>query len=83
MVYGAEGIGSMSRIYHKLYRTRLCRGQFRDNARPVLINNWGGNYFDFNAEKIEGIAGVAKDLGIELFVMDDGWFGVRNGDRTS
>ncbi len=82
MAYSHEGIGGMSRIYHKLYRERLCRGAFRDKVRPVLINNWEATYWDFNAEKIEAIAEVAKDLGIELVVLDDGWFGKRN-DYTS
>ena len=83
MVYSFEGIGKMSRTYHKLYRTRLCRGKFRDTVRPVLVNNWEATYFDFNAEKIEDIAKVGKELGIELFVLDDGWFGKRDDDKTS
>ncbi|MBU3113978.1 alpha-galactosidase [Clostridium lacusfryxellense] len=83
MVYSCEGIGKMSRTYHKLYRTRLCRGKFRDTVRPVLVNNWEATYFDFNADKIEDIARVGKELGIELFVLDDGWFGKRDNDKTS
>lgn len=83
MVYSADGIGKMSRTYHKLYRTRLCRGKFRDSVRPVLINNWEATYFDFNADKIEAIASVGNDLGIELFVLDDGWFGKRDDDKSS
>ncbi len=83
MVYSFEGIGKMSRTYHKLYRTRLCRGKFRDALRPVLVNNWEATYFDFTADKIEDIAKVGKELGIELFVLDDGWFGKRDNDKTS
>lgn len=83
MVYSAEGLGEMSRTYHQLYRTRLCRGAYRDQARPILINNWEATYFDFNAEKIEEIAKIAGALGIELFVLDDGWFGKRNNDKSS
>jgi alpha-galactosidase len=83
MVYSSNGIGEMSRTYHKLYRTRLCRGKFRDKTRPVLVNNWEATYFNFNAEKIENIAKDAKELGIELFVLDDGWFGHRNDDTSS
>lgn len=83
MVYSSEGIGKMSRTYHKLYRTRLCRGNFRDKTRPVLINNWEATYFDFTAEKIESIAKAGKELGIELFVLDDGWFGKRDSDNCS
>ncbi|QMV43646.1 alpha-galactosidase [Cohnella cholangitidis] len=84
MVYSAEGgLGEMSRTYHRLYRTRLCRGIHRDRERPILVNNWEATYFDFNAEKIESIARAGAELGIELFVLDDGWFGKRNDDRTS
>ena len=82
-VYSAEGIGKMSRIFHKLYRERLCRGKYRDIRRPVLINNWEATYFDFNEEKIISIAKTAKDAGIELMVLDDGWFGRRNGEAGS
>ncbi|RAR42679.1 alpha-galactosidase [Paenibacillus sp. MDMC362] len=83
MVFSAEGLGGMSRRYHKMYRTRLSRGQFRDATRPVLVNNWEATYFNFNADKIEQIASTGRDLGIELFVLDDGWFGKRNDDTTS
>lgn len=83
MVYSSEGLGRMSRTYHRLYRTRLCRGAFRDQARPVLANNWEATYFDFDAEKIESIARAGKELGIELFVLDDGWFGKRDNDKSS
>ncbi|MHC1681857.1 MAG: alpha-galactosidase [Clostridiaceae bacterium] len=83
MVYSSNGIGEMSRTYHKLYRQRLCRGTFRDKTRPVLVNNWEATYFDFNAEKIESIAKAGAELGIELFVLDDGWFGKRDNDDCS
>lgn len=83
MVYSSEGLGGMSRIYHRLYRERLCRGKYRDIARPVLLNNWEATYFDFNEEKLLKIAKQAKDLGVELFVLDDGWFGRRDDDHTS
>jgi alpha-galactosidase len=83
MVYSSNGLGEMSRTYHKLYRKRLCRGIYRDKTRPILVNNWEATYFDFNAEKIENIGKAAKELGIELFVLDDGWFGKRNGDNSS
>jgi alpha-galactosidase len=83
MVYSAEGLGEMSRTYHKLYRTRLCRGQFRDAERPILVNNWEATYFDFTADSLVEIAKVASELGIELFVLDDGWFGKRKDDTSS
>ena len=83
MVYSGEGFGEMSRSFHKLYRKRLVRGKYRDEARPILVNNWEGTYFDFTEEKILGIANEAKELGIELMVLDDGWFGKRNDDKSS
>ena len=83
LVYSANGFGEMSRTYHRLYRTRLCRGKYRDTARPVLINNWEATYFDFNEEKILEIAKKAAECGIELMVLDDGWFGKRDNDKCS
>lgn len=83
MVYSSQGINRMSQTFHQLYRTRLARGTWRDKARPILINNWEATYFDFNEEKILGLAKNAKDIGIELFVLDDGWFGQRNQDNCS
>lgn len=83
MVYSDQGLGEMSRIYHRLYRTRLCRGQYRDTTRPILVNNWEATYFDFTEEKLVDIAKEASKLGIELFVLDDGWFGSRNSDNSS
>ncbi len=83
MVYSDSGLGKLSRTYHKLYRNRLVRGKYRDKERPVLINNWEATYFDFNENKIKEIASTAKDLGIELLVLDDGWFGKRDSDTNS
>lgn len=83
MVYSKDGLNGMSQTFHTLYRTRLARGVWRDQVRPILVNNWEATYFDFNEEKILAIAGTAKKLGIELFVLDDGWFGKRNDDTSS
>lgn len=83
MVYSDEGLGKMSRIYHKLYRTRLVRGKYRDAYRPVLLNNWEATYFNFNEEKILALGKKAAEIGVELLVLDDGWFGKRNDDKTS
>ncbi len=83
MVYSSNGLGDMSRTYHKLYQKRLARGIWRDKERPILINNWEATYFDFNEEKIVDIAACAKKAGIEMLVLDDGWFGVRNNDNCS
>jgi alpha-galactosidase len=83
LVFSAEGLGDMSRAYHRLYRGHLCRGEWRDKPRPIVINNWEATYFDFDAAKLEKIAVAAAGLGIELFVLDDGWFGHRDDDRSS
>ena len=80
MVFSDEGLNGMSQIYHSLYRHRLARGVWRDRPRPILINNWEATYFDLNEEKILSIAKKAKECGIELFVLDDGWFGRRRSD---
>ena len=72
-----------SKPYASQYRTRLCRGKYRDAERPVLINNWEATYFDFNEEKILNIAQKAKSVGVELMVLDDGWFGKRDSDNCS
>ncbi len=83
MTYSANGIGGMSKSFHDLYRKNLARGKYRDKVRPILINNWEATYMDFNEEKIVDIATKAKDLGIDLIVLDDGWFGKRNDDKSS
>lgn len=83
MVYSGQGLGDMSRTYHRLYRTRLCRGKYRDEERPILVNNWEATYFNFNADKLVAIAEEGAKLGIELFVLDDGWFGKRDADNSS
>ncbi|HEY5703978.1 MAG TPA: alpha-galactosidase [Terrimicrobiaceae bacterium] len=83
LVFSAEGLGGMSRAYHRLYRKNLCRGEWRDKPRPIVVNNWEATYFDFDAAKLIEIAAAAADLGIELFVLDDGWFGHRDDDYTS
>ena len=83
LVFSADGLNGMSQTFHSLYRCRLARGAWRDRSRPVLINNWEGTYFSFNAERLISIAEKAKDIGVELFVLDDGWFGKRNSDNCS
>ena len=83
MVYSSCGLGGMSRTFHGLYRERLCRGKFRDRERPVLINSWEAAYFQFNSEQLLHLAKSASELGVELFVLDDGWFGKRDDDTSS
>lgn len=83
MVYSNRGVGGMSRTYHKLYRGNLCRGEWKTKKRPVLINNWEATYFDFDDDKLVSLAKDASALGIEMLVMDDGWFGKRNDSKSS
>ena len=83
MVYSHEGLGRMTRTFHDLYRTHLIRGAYKDKKRPILINNWEATYFDFNTEKLIAIAKQASEVGIEMLVMDDGWFGTRNSDNCA
>ncbi len=80
MVFSARGLGHMSRMFHRAIRLNLCRGPWKDARRPILINNWEATLFDFNADKIYSIAQAAGKVGVEMMVMDDGWFGQRNDD---
>ena len=83
ITYSSDGLNDISNIYHKLFRTHLCRGKWRDLPRPILINNWEATYFNFDEQKIYDIAKSASSLGIEMLVLDDGWFGKRNDDTSS
>ena len=81
--FSDKGLNGMSQALHSLIRQRVCRGYWRDRERPILINNWEATYFNFDHEKIMKIAHAAAQAGIELFVLDDGWFGKRNIDNCS
>jgi len=83
LVHAAHGIGELSDTYHRLYREGLARGAWRDRPRPVLINSWEGVHFGFDEARLLDMAAASRDLGIELFVLDDGWFGKRDDDTTS
>lgn len=73
----------MSQNFHKIIQDRIIRSQYQFTERPILINNWEATYFDFNETKLKKIIKSAANLGIELFVLDDGWFGKRDNDQTS
>lgn len=83
LVYSEHGMNGMSQTFHRLYRTRLARGFWKAKERPVVINNWEATFMNFDEEKIMHIATTARDLGVEMFVLDDGWFGKRDDDTTS
>lgn len=82
MICSPDGFGQMSRQYHRAIRKHLLRDPYSDRRKPVLVNNWEATYFDFDADRLVNIAKEAADLGIEMFVMDDGWFGSRNDDNS-
>lgn len=77
-----EGMDKLSRRFHKVIREHVCRGKYKMTERPVLINNWEATYFDFDEEKIFNIAKQASELGVDMMVLDDGWFGKRDSDST-
>ena len=83
MVYSDEGMNKMSQTFHNMYRKRLCRGVYREKIRPILINSWEAFCFDVDEEKCLSLAKKAADLGIELFVLDDGWFKNRVCDKNA
>ncbi len=83
VAWSDAGIGALSDAFHGLYRERLARGPWRDRPRPVLLNSWEGVYFDFDHARLVEMARAAADLGVELFVLDDGWFGERDSDTSS
>lgn len=82
MAYTCRGLNDLSQSFHSLYQKRLARGYWRDRPRPILLNNWEATYFDFNEDRLVEIADRAKECGVELFVLDDGWFGARRNDRA-
>ena len=83
MVYTDKGFDAMTGAFHKLYRKHLIRGEYKDKKRPILINNWEATYFEFDTQKLLSIAQEASKLGIEMLVMDDGWFGARSSDNCA
>ncbi len=83
LTYSEHGLGEMARHFHDFYRGHMIRSPYLHKERPILINNWEATYFDFDSDKLVAIAKEAKKAGIEMLVMDDGWFGHRNGDTSS
>lgn len=80
--YSDSGMETLSHNFHNVIRNNICRGEYKQSERPVLINNWEATYFDFNEERLENIAKEASKLGVDMFVMDDGWFGKRDSDTS-
>lgn len=82
LCYSEKGFGDLSVKYHKCIREHICRGKYKNQIRPVLINSWEAAYFDFNGQTILKLAEDASELGIDMVVMDDGWFGKRDDDNS-
>ncbi|MBR5545805.1 MAG: alpha-galactosidase [Clostridia bacterium] len=82
-VYAPDGLNGLSHRMHPFVRQRICRGKWRDLPRPILVNNWEATYFGFNYDKLIAIAKRGAEIGCELFVLDDGWFGKRDSDNCS
>ncbi|MEY8331533.1 alpha-galactosidase [Lachnospiraceae bacterium 47-T17] len=80
LAYTANGLTALSHIYHRLIRYHVCRGKYKTARRPVVINNWEATYMKFDGKKLIDIAREAAELGVEMFVLDDGWFGKRDHD---
>lgn len=80
--YTDQGLGALSRQFHRCIRDHICRGRQKDMPRPVLVNSWEAAYFKFNGETLCGLAKEAAELGIDMVVMDDGWFGKREDDNS-
>lgn len=80
--FSSQGFEKLSHCFHKFIRNNVCRGKYKLESRPVLINNWEATYFDFNEEILYNIAKQASELGVDMFVLDDGWFGQRNGETA-
>ena len=83
LAFTADGLGALSRLYHRFLYANLCRSRFVGKPRPVLLNNWEATYFDFDADKLLTLAREAKELGVDLLVLDDGWFGDRRDDNRA
>ena len=83
MAFTEKGLTGLSHLFHDFYRTNLCRSRFvTQTERPVLINSWEAAFMDFDDKKLVEIAKAAKNMGVELLVMDDGWFGKRDDDNS-
>ncbi len=83
MSYSTGGFERLSHNFHRLVRSNICRGKYKTAERPVLINNWEATYFNFNSDKLVELAESAAELGVDMLVLDDGWFGKRDHDTTS
>jgi alpha-galactosidase len=80
--FSSSGLETLTHNFHNVVKNNICRGQHKLAERPILINNWEATYFDFNEEQLYNIAKKSAELGVDMFVMDDGWFGKRDSDNS-
>ena len=83
LAYSPDGFGRLSRTYHDVFRSNLCRGKWKGKSRPIVVNNWEATVYNFDEQKLLSIVEKASQVGIEMFVLDDGWFGKRNDENCS
>lgn len=82
LTYSKEGLSKLSQNLHACIRRHICRGKYKEGIRPVLLNSWEASYFTFDGASIYGLAKQAAQLGMDMLVMDDGWFGKREDDNS-
>lgn len=83
LALSAQGLSALSHTYHSFIRSNICRGKYAASSRPLLLNSWETTYFDFNADSILELARSARGLGLDMLVLDDGWFGRRTDDKRA
>ena len=83
LAFSSQGLSALSHTYHSFIRNNICRGKYAASSRPLLLNSWETTYFDFNADSVLELARSARDLGLDMLVLDDGWFGRRTDDKRA
>ena len=82
LTFSGSGMNLLSQNLHRCIRQHICRGKYKESVRPVLVNSWEAAYFDFDGDTLYELAKEAKNAGIDMLVLDDGWFGKRDDDNS-
>ena len=82
LTFSGSGMNLLSQNLHRCIRQHICRGKYKESVRPVLVNSWEASYFDFDGDTLYELAKEAKNAGIDMLVLDDGWFGKRDDDNS-
>ena len=82
LTFSGSGMNLLSQNLHRCIRQHICRGKYKESVRPVLVNSWEASYFDFDGDTLYELAKEAKHAGIDMLVLDDGWFGKRDDDNS-